>query len=616
MTELIPLKVLFGNPERIAPSISPDGTRLGWIAPHEGVLNVWVAPISDEGVDWQAARVVTNDTDRGIRGFVWAHDDRHLVYQQDTGGDENWRLYSMDLVTDTHRDLTPFDNVQAKLLATEAKYPNEALIELNLDNPELHDVYRLNLTTGELVKEVENPGFAGWVADADLVVRAAAKPHPDGSMDVLVRGGANEDWATLLTIPAQDVMTSGPIAFSADGGSLLALSSVGANTGRLIRIDLATGATQVLAEDPEADVTGVRLHPDTREPQFATLLKDRSEYIALDPSLEPDLAAIRALHPGDPSFGDGDDADLIWLVSFSNDTGPVTYFAYDRRTRSGRFLFEARPELSRYELAPMEPFSFTSRDGLTLHGYATFPPGADRSRLPMVLNVHGGPWVRDVWGYTPEAQWMANRGYLCLQVNYRGSSGYGKAFINAGDKEWGAKMQDDLTDAVGFAIEQGWADPKRVAIYGGSYGGYATLAGAAFTPDLYCCGVDIVGPSNLKTLIESIPPYWAPMIAIFHERVGNPATDEAFLWSRSPLSKASSIRIPMLIAQGANDPRVKQAESEQIVAAMREAGVDYEYMLFPDEGHGFVKPENRLRFYAAADRFLAKHLGGRAETTG
>jgi dipeptidyl aminopeptidase/acylaminoacyl peptidase len=230
----------------------------------------------------------------------------------------------------------------------------------------------------------------------------------------------------------------------------------------------------------------------------------------------------------------------------------------------------------------------------------------------MVLNVHGGPWTRDVWGYNPEAQWLANRGYLCVQVNYRGSTGYGKAFINAGDKEFGGTMQDDLTDAVGFAIGEGWADPERVAIYGGSYGGYAALAGAAFTPDLYCCAVDIVGPSNLKTLIESIPPYWAPMLAMFHRRVGNPATDEALLWARSPLSRASDIRIPMLIAQGANDPRVKQAESEQIVAAMREAGIDHDYMLFPDEGHGFAKPENRLRFYAAADRFLAKHLGGRA----
>jgi dipeptidyl aminopeptidase/acylaminoacyl peptidase len=261
----------------------------------------------------------------------------------------------------------------------------------------------------------------------------------------------------------------------------------------------------------------------------------------------------------------------------------------------------------------MTAFSYQARDGLVIHGYATFPPDGERNALPTVLNVHGGPWGRDVWGFDPEAQWLANRGYLCLQVNFRGSTGYGKAFVNAGDREWGAAMQDDLTDAVAFAVQQGWADPKRVAIFGGSYGGYAALAGAAFTPDVYCCAVDIVGPSNLKTLIETVPPYWAPMIAQFHRRVGDPEKDVEFLWSRSPLSRADQIRIPMLIAQGANDPRVKQAESEQIVAAMTRAGIEHEYMLFPDEGHGFAKPENRMRFYAAAERFLAKHLGGRAE---
>jgi dipeptidyl aminopeptidase/acylaminoacyl peptidase len=342
------------------------------------------------------------------------------------------------------------------------------------------------------------------------------------------------------------------------------------------------------------------------------VLKDRSDYLVLDPSLEPDLEAVRALHPGDPFFTGGDDADETWLVGFTNDAGSVAYFSYHRPSRAGRFLFEARPELAQYQLAPMEPFSFAARDGLVIHGYATFPADAGRTGLPTVLNVHGGPWARDVWGYNPEAQWLANRGYLCIQVNFRGSTGYGKAFVNAGDREWGGRMQDDLTDAVAFAVGQGWADPDRVAIYGGSYGGYAALAGAAFTPDLFRCAVDVVGPSNLKTLIETIPPYWAPMVAQFHRRVGHPDSDAAFLWSRSPLSAAGSIRIPMLIAQGANDPRVKQAESEQIVAALREAGVEHEYLLFPDEGHGFAKPENRLRFYAAADRFLARHLGGRA----
>jgi dipeptidyl aminopeptidase/acylaminoacyl peptidase len=613
MVELIPRQVLFGNPERLSPRVSPDGTRLAWIAPHEGVLNVWVAPANGEaGVDWAAARVITDDTDRGIRMFAWAHDGRHLLYLQDTGGDENWRLHDVDTATLERRDLTPFDGVQARLIAMERKFPTDVLVGLNRDNPELHDVYRLDLVTGELTKEVENPGFIAWIADAQLAVRATVAPQPDGSLVVMVRDAPDADWRPLLTVPADDALTSDLIAFSEDGGSLLGVSSVGANTGRLVRIDLATGAEEVLAADPEADVSDVRIQPDTREPQIVTLLKDRSEYVVLDPSVAGDLAAIRALHPGDPMFVGADDADATWLVGFTNDAGAVPFFAYDRASRTGRFLFEHQPALSRYELASMEPFSFTARDGLTVHGYLTFPPGADRSGLPTVLNVHGGPWARDGWGFDPEAQWLANRGYLCVQVNYRGSTGYGKAFVNAGDREWGGRMQDDLTDAVAFVTGQGWADPARVAIYGGSYGGYAALAGAAFTPELFCCAVDIVGPSNLKTLIETIPPYWAPMISQFHRRVGDPAADADFLWSRSPLSRVSDIRIPLLIAQGANDPRVKQAESEQIVAALAAAGIDHEYLLFPDEGHGFAKPENRLTFYAAAERFLARHLGGRA----
>jgi dipeptidyl aminopeptidase/acylaminoacyl peptidase len=614
MVDLIPRDVLFGNPERVSPHISPDGTTLAWIAPRDGVLNVWVAPVGAEaGVDWAAARVVTDDSDRGIRMFAWAHDGRHLLYLQDTGGDENWRLHDVDLQTMQRRDLTPFDGVQARVIAMERKFPTEVLVGLNRDNPELHDVYRLDLVTGELVKEVDNPGFAGWLADSQMAVRAAIQPLPDGGLVLMVRDGAESDWHPLLTVPADDALTSDVEAFSKDGTSLLGVSSVGAETGRLVRIDVATGTEEVLAADPEADVTAVRIDPDTRRPQIVTFLKERSEYVVLDPSVAADLAAIRALHPGDPVFTGADDAEATWLVAFTNDAGPVSYFAYNRAAGTGSFLFENRPELSRYDLAPMEPFSFTARDGLEIHGYVTFPPGEGRSGRPAVLNVHGGPWVRDAWGFDPNAQWLANRGYLCVQVNYRGSTGYGKAFVNAGDREWGGKMQDDLSDAVAFVTGQGWADPARVAIFGGSYGGYAALAGAAFTPDLYACAVDIVGPSNLKTLIETIPPYWAPMVAQFHRRVGDPSKDVDFLWSRSPLSRAADIRVPLLIAQGANDPRVKQAESEQIVAALKEAGIDYEYMLFPDEGHGFAKPENRLRFYAAAERFLARHLGGRAE---
>jgi dipeptidyl aminopeptidase/acylaminoacyl peptidase len=619
MADLIPRKVLFGNPERTSPRISPDGTRLAWIAPRDGVLNVWSAPIGASGasgasgVDWEAATVVTDDTDRGIRSFTWALDGRHLLYVQDTGGDENWRLYDVDMETMARRDLTPFDGIQVQIIAASKRHRDELLVGMNRDNPELHDVYRLDLPTGELVKLIDNPGYAGWLADEDLVVRGALAPLPDGGFDLLVRDSADGDWRTLLTISADDAPSSDVLSFSGDGRSLLVISAAGSDTGRLSQIDLASGEARVLVEDSEADVADAVLHPDTREPQIVEVLKDRAEYHVLDPSVEQDFKAIRALHPGDPQLVGRDEADTTWLVAFVDDAGPVQYFAYDRTSRAGSFLFDSRPELSRFELAGMEPFSFTARDGLTIHGYATFPADAARSGLPMVLDVHGGPQARDVWGFNPEAQWMANRGYLSVQVNYRGSTGYGKSFVSAGDREWGAKMHDDLLDAVQYAVDQGWADPDKVAIYGGSYGGYAALVGAAFTPDVFCCAVDIVGPSNLQTLLETIPPYWKPAIAQLYRRVGNPETDKEFLWSRSPLSRAHDIRIPLLIAQGANDPRVKQAESEQIVAALKEAGIDYEYMLFPDEGHGFAKPENRQKFYAAAERFLAKYLGGRFE---
>jgi dipeptidyl aminopeptidase/acylaminoacyl peptidase len=616
MADLIPREVLFGNPERTSPRISPDGTRLAWIAPRDGVLNVWSAPIGASGasgIDWDAATVVTDDTDRGIRNFMWARDGRHLLYVQDTGGDENWRLYDVDMDTMARRDLTPFDGIQAQIIATSKRHRDQMLVGMNRDNPELHDVYRLDLPTGELVKLIDNPGYAGWLADEELAVRGALAPLPDGGFDLLVRDTADGDWRTLLTISADDAPASDVLSFSGDGRSLLVISAAGSDTGRLSQIDLATGEARVLVEDPEADVAGAILHPDTREPQIVEVLKDRTEYHVLDPSVEPDLKAIRALHEGDPALVGRDEADTTWLVAFVDDAGPVQYYSYDRTSRAGSFLFSSRPELGRYELARMEPFSFTARDGLRIHAYATFPPGVPRSGLPMVLDVHGGPQARDVWGFNPEAQWMANRGYMSVQVNYRGSTGYGKSFVSAGDREWGAKMHDDLLDAVQYAVDQGWADQDKVAIYGGSYGGYAALVGAAFTPDVFCCAVDIVGPSNLQTLLETVPPYWKPVIAQLYRRVGNPETDKEFLWSRSPLSRAHDIRIPLLIAQGANDPRVKQAESEQIVAALKEAGIDYEYMLFPDEGHGFAKPENRMKFYAAAERFLAKYLGGRFE---
>ncbi|HSR23660.1 MAG TPA: S9 family peptidase [Candidatus Eisenbacteria bacterium] len=605
--DLIPRRMLFGNPTRVSPAISPDGARLAYLAPVDGVLNVWVGSLGSDDF-----RPVTEDRDRGIRLFSWAHDDRHLLYIQDRGGDEDWHLYATDVAGGETRDLTPFERVQARIVAADKRFPGTVLVGLNRRTQELHDVYRLDLPSGELALVAENPGFVGLMAARELRVRAAVQATPDGGLVTLVRDDERSPWRQLHAVGQEDALTTAPLGFTADGSALLMLSSRDANTSRLVRMAL-DGRSDVLFEDEQYDVVGLVTHPDTREPQLVTVLRDRADVVVLDRAIAPDIERLRALHPGDLGFQGRDHADRTWLAAFTADDGPIAYHLYDRASGRSRFLFTHRPELETHTLARMEPFSYVARDGLTIHGYLTFPPGLERSRLPAVLDVHGGPWTRDSWGFNAEAQWLANRGYLCVQVNYRGSTGYGKRFLNAGDREWGARMQDDLVDAVRWVVERGHADRDRVAIYGGSYGGYAALAAAAFTPDVFRCAVDIVGPSNLKTLIESVPPYWRPMIAQFHSRIGNPETEADFLWSRSPLSRVEQIRIPLLIVQGANDPRVKQAESEQIVAALRDRAIPYEYLLFPDEGHGFAKPENRLRFYAAVERFLARHLGGRCE---
>lgn len=606
---LIPLEVLFGNPERLSPQISPDGSRMAYIAPDEGVLNVWVGTTGKDDY-----RPVTKDRDRGVRFFLWAHDNRHLLYIQDQGGDENWRVYTVDLDTGEVVDRTPFEGVQARIEAHSKHFPHEVLIGLNKDNPQLHDVWHLDLRTGEFTKRFSNPGFVGLDADHQLQVRAAISMRPDGGQDVLVRDTEDAEWRTVISFDPEDALFSRVADFTGDGKALYLISSKDANSARLVRFDIAGGESVVLAEDPGYDVSDVAFHPDTHEPLWATVVKERVHRIVLDPSVAGDLEALAAVQQGDFEISGRDHSDRTWLVAYTTDDGPVSYYSFDRDTKVATFLFDHRRVLRQFALAKMEPFSFTSRDGLTIHGYVSFPPGLERRNLPTVLNVHGGPWGRDTWGFDPGSQFFANRGYLCVQVNFRGSTGYGRKFLNAGNREWGARMHDDLIDAVEYVVAQGWADRQRIAIFGGSYGGYAALVGATFTPDVFACAVDIVGPSNLKTLIESVPPYWQPIIALFHTRVGNPQTEEEFLWSRSPLSRVEQIKIPLLIAQGANDPRVKQAESEQIVAAMKERGIDHEYMLFPDEGHGFAKPENNLKFFAAAEQFLAKHLGGRAAT--
>jgi dipeptidyl aminopeptidase/acylaminoacyl peptidase len=609
---LVPREVLFGNPEKVQPRISPDGKRLAYIAPVDGVLNVWVGEV---GAPEDSFKPVTNDTDRGIRAFFWGQDNARILYVQDAGGDENWRLYDTELASGTTRDLTPFEGVQAQLIAEEKKFPTELLVGLNKENPQLHDVYHVDVETGELEMILKNPGVIGFVADAEMRVRAGLQPRPDGGMNLVGRrpGATAEEWEVLLEVDSDDALGTAPIGFSADGDSLYLLSSIDANASRLLRVDLNSHVATVLAEDPQYDISGVMSNPDTKEIQMVSFTKARTEHVVIDPSIADDVRAIQRIQPGDFTFLGRDHADRTWLIAFSVDDGPVAYYAWDRQTQQATFLFHHQPALSDYRLAHMEPFSFTARDGLEIHGYLTFPLGPDRSDLPAVLMVHGGPWARDSWGFNAEAQWLANRGYVSIQVNFRGSTGYGKEFVNAGNKQWAAAMHDDLIDAVDYAVGQGWVDRKRVAISGGSYGGYAALVGATFTPDVFCCAVDVVGPSNLKSLIESIPPYWAPIVAQFHERVGNPETEADLLWERSPLSKVDQIRIPILVAQGANDPRVKQAESEQIVGAMRDKGIDHVYLLFGDEGHGFAKPENRMKFFKTAEQFLAKHLGGRFE---
>ncbi len=564
-TLLIPRTVLFGNPTQTSPRISPDGKRLAYLAPVNNVLNIWVGDLNSDN-----AQPVTNDTDRGIRSYFWAADNIHILYIQDVGGNENWRLYATNLETQETHDLTPFPNVQARVIENNKHFPNELLIGLNKDNPQVHDVYHLDLATQELRLLEKNPGnVIGWVVDANLQVRAALTTRPDAGRELLVRRSAQDQWQSLITWNADDALNSTPVGFTFDGQSLYIEDSRNVNAGRLIKLNLTTNEQTVMAEDEQYDVGNVILHPDSYEVQAVSFVRDRTEWQVLDPTIQKDFTHLQELRDGDFLIVSRDDADQVWIVAYIIDNGPVYYYSYNRKEQTVRELFSNQPELENYTLTHMQPISFTARDGLTIHGYLALPTGEHQKPLPLVLNVHGGPWARDTWGYNPEVQWLTNRGYACLKINYRGSTGYGKHFLNAGNREWAGKMHDDLIDGVNWAIQQGIADPKKVAIYGGSYGGYAALVGATFTPDVFCCAVDIVGPSNLLTLLRSFPPYWSTFMQTWYTRLGHPDTDEQFLKERSPLFKVDQIKIPLLIAQGANDPRVTQAESEQIVAALQ-----------------------------------------------
>ena len=622
---LIERAKLFGNPSRAGASLAPDGKHLAWLAPRDGVMNIWVAPIDK----LEAARPLTTSKDRPIRLLFWAPDSSMVMYIQDKAGDENFLLYGIDVQSGAERTLTPFEKTRVQVVSVSPLVKDRILVGLNNRDPQWHDIHSLDLKTGKLTEIIRADGYAGFVAGANHALRLALRPNAAGGMDYFTvsatPAGPKVVDKPVASTGLDDSLTTSPAGFTVDGKTLYWIDSRGRNTAALVAQDAATGATRVIGENARADISNAMSNPRTGEIEAYAVTYLRDEWTAIDPKIGADLEWLRKELKGDISVTSRTDDDRLWTVAVDPVVAPSSVHLYDRKAKTLKQLYVSRPELVGAPLQPMYPVEIKSRDGLTLPSYLTLPPGSDAdgdgvpaAPVPMVLLVHGGPWARDDYGYNSYHQWLANRGYAVLSVNFRGSTGFGKAFISAGDLEWGRKMHDDLIDAVEWAVKRGVAPADQVAIMGGSYGGYATLAGLTFTPTTFACGVDIVGPSNLETLLKTIPPYWVPLIEQFHQRMGNPNTPEglALLKERSPLYKAGDIVRPLLIGQGANDPRVNQAESDQIVAAMQSKGIPVTYVLFPDEGHGFARPENNIAFNAVTENFLAGCLKGRAEPIG
>ena len=620
-TELIARDALFGNPERANVQISPDGKYLSWVAAVDGVLNVWVAPADNPS----QARAVTQDKARGIRSYFWSYQPDTLLYLRDSGGDEDFHLYAVDLKTGQAKDLTPFPKTTAQVAGVSPKHPGTILVGMNDRDAQWHDIYKVDLASGDrTLLEKNDAQIAGYIADADYTLKYAQRSRPDGGADVL-RRSANGAWEKFDDIPFEDVLTTSPGGLTLDGKTLYFTDSRGRNTAALFAIDVASGKRSLVLEDARADVGGTLADPATGKVQAVSVDYLRDEWKVVDPAIRADLEKLEAIGPGDVSVNTRTLDDKTWIVAYSAAEAPLVYYRYDRGAGTLTKLFSARPKLEGKPLVPQWPVEIASRDNKTLVSYLTLPRSADANNdgkadapVPLVLLVHGGPWARDSYGYGGYNQWLANRGYAVLSVNFRGSTGFGKDFTNAGNGEWAGKMHDDLIDAVQWAVKQGVTTQDQVAIMGGSYGGYATLAGLTFTPDAFACGVDIVGPSNLNTLLSTVPPYWASFFEQLAKRMGDPRTDAGKKWltERSPLTRADQIKKPLLIGQGANDPRVKQAESDQIVKAMQAKNIPVTYVLFPDEGHGFARPENNKAFNAVTEGFLAQCLGGRAEPIG
>lgn len=607
----MPRDLLLGNPEKSSVQLSPDGKRLGWVAPDErNVPQIWVKTLG--GKD---DAVVTADSKRGLRSWSWLADSSGLIYSQDNDGDENFHLFYVDLVSKNVRDLTPWQSVRATLIATHPRFVDTVLVEANVRDRKSMDVYRVNLRTGATELDTQNPGdVTEWRVDTNFVVRGAVATLRDGGTELRIRDTQKSPWRALVTVGLEENVSF--LDFTEDGRSVTLSSSIDGDTERVVEKSLKTGSERILAQSERSDVLGTFSHPVKHQLRAVAFdVNGRLGWSTIDYNVKGDFEALSKALTGDFTVVSSDAAESKWVVNENRDVGAARFWLYDRRAKRAEVLFSARPKLDGLTLAPMTPVSIPARDGLVLPAYLTRIEGLSAKPGPLVLLVHGGPWTRNSWGYDANAQLYANRGYAVLQVNYRGSKGYGKRFLNAGNRQWGLKMHDDLIDAVNWAVAQGFADPKRVAITGNSYGGYATLAGLAFTPDVFACGIDVVGPTNLFTLLATVPPYWAAQRQAFFKRVGDPddPKDKDLLTRASPLFSAEKIKVPLLIGQGANDPRVKVAEAEQILSAMEKRGLPATYVLYPDEGHGFARADNRLDFMARAEAFFAKCLGGRAE---
>lgn len=619
---LIPRSVLFGNPDKIGAQISNDAQFISYVAPYNGVLNVYVAPIDHP----ESAKVITNDIKRGIDSYFWCYDNKHIVYLQDTDGDENWHIHVVNVLDGITRNLTNFPGVRAAIQNVSRHSPNKILIKLNKRRKDLFDIYELDLTSGEMQIIYENEEFISILSDSQFNLRFGSKMLADGRVQIY-QFGSNMQVTEFMEIPADDVYTTDVIGLDDSGKILYLIDSRNRNTAALFSIDLETDTKQLIYENNKVDVSGILPDTKTRVVQAVSYNYLKNEWFFIDDAIKADFEHIKSNISGEISISSRSLDDDVWILYNISDDTPVSYYKYDRKSKKLEFLFYHRKALAALSLNKLTPVVIKARDGLELVSYLTLPnniPSKEEAvktldPAPMVLLVHGGPNARDSWGYNGLHQWLANRGYAVLSVNYRGSTGFGKAFIKAGDGEWAGKMHDDLIDAVNWAISNGITTKDKVAIMGGSYGGYAALVGLTFTPDVFACGVDIVGPSNLLTLANTIPEYWKPSLAAIIRNIGgDPATEEgrAILASKSPLTFIDRISKPLLIGQGANDPRVKQAESDQIVEAMAANDIPVTYVLYQDEGHGFARPQNRLSFYAITEGFLSTCLGGKVEPVG